>query len=196
MKSENTENTVAVDTLANLFADRMATFIVEAGPNNTKETLGRLYRIAVPKSFVTKDGVTVDMVSNANEFRAWISNNWNGSRHGFKDLDTSAKIARASDPASNGFEPSEPAVQSPVELALQNIVAKRNPKEVAGLTDAQIARVPSIQKAVAIILNDPARTETYRPLIEAELQNIASWSVERTRKGEGAAQDDESKLEF
>jgi hypothetical protein len=193
-KSENGEN-MAVDTLANLFAPDMSKFIVEAGPNNTKETLGSLYRIAVPKSFVTKDGVTVDMVGNANEYRAWLSNNWNGSRHGFKDLDVAAKLARAADPASNGFEPSEPAVQSPVELAIQNIVAKRNPSSVAGLTDAQISRSPDMQKAIATILNDPARTETYRPLIEAELEAMRSWSIQRTRKGE-ASGSEESKLDF
>jgi hypothetical protein len=188
-QNEGTEDTgsngsqLPVDTLASLFGEYADKFIVEAGPNNTETETGRLYRIAVPRQFTTADNVVVDMVGNASEYRSWLSNNWNGVRHGFKELDLAAKLDRASHPESNGFEPSEPAVQSPVELAAMLVIADRHSDQVAGMSVAQMAKDAEMQRTIATLLNDPAHTEAYRPLIERKLAEIANWSQERNRKG-------------
>jgi len=190
--------TNGVDTLANLFAARHSMFVIEAGPNNTKDVDGAKYRFAVPKSYTDANGALVDMASNATAYALWVSNNWEGSRYGFKGKSLEEKRAWIADPAKNGFVPTVPPVFSPVEMVIARAVAKRNEAKYAGMSDAQVLNDPMIQEAVGIILHDPARTESYIDLCEQEPETLASYMVARSRKSDGSDDDKpvEEKLSF
>jgi hypothetical protein len=164
------------DTLASLFSDMQAVVIMEAGSKNTDDAQGTLYNIFVPR----------EALPNLAAYRQFINNNWDGSRHGFKDLSVADKITKAAAYPGN-FEASEPSAETPLERAVRNILVRKNPKAVQGLTESQI--INGMAPHVAKVLNDPARTESYYPQIVAELEAIRNWTAPRPRKGTGEKSD-------
>lgn len=160
------------NTLAAIFDDDNQVVIMEAGSKNTDEAQGTLYNIPFPKSELT----------NLPGYKQFINNNWDGKRHGFAGLGTAEKIAKAA-AYPGGYEASEPTAQTFLERAVQNILVRKNPTAVAGLSESQL--ISGMAPFVAQVLNDPARTESYRPLIEAEIAALKAWSAPRPRKGEG-----------
>lgn len=179
-QTAETNNVVSVSTLAVVFADTHNRFVLKAGPNNTEEALGRIYNVFVPRSYKDKNGETVDMIVNAKDYQRWLGTAWNGKRSKFDGKSESEKYALACDPANNGFQPAEMLIQSPVELALQNIIVNKNPTRVVGKTASQI--VDFFAKNVAETLHDASKTERGREPLEKAIAELAAASVERSRK--------------
>ena len=170
------QNEKPVQTLAQAFADLHDKVIVQSGPLNTKETVGRLYNFFIPRRFA----------ANANEIVAFIAANWDGKREAngkFGDFKNVAeKIAAIETFLETKWSPKEAGLKSPVEQAVFDRLVEKYSGDLEKLTPAEIDK--ALLPAVTAAINDPAQTERGISLVENAVNKLRAWSEPRSRKGE------------
>lgn len=175
MARTNTAEILPTDTLANLYSDLNDKVIIEAGPNNTKDDVGRLFKILIPRR----------LAQFSTQAAQFVSNNWNGTRHGANKVETDAEKVAYFEKLMEEWEPPEASLKSPVEQAIFDTFAERNAGQLVGHTPAAIDA--KITPLVVKTLNDPSKTEQAMAIVDRYVEKMRGYNVPRSRKGEKVA---------
>ena len=169
------------DTLATVFADLHDKVIIWSGPQNDKPNKGDngfLVPILLPRRYI----------NDADEAATFVASNWFSERDNKgafgKVANVAEKVAHIESYLETTWEPSEARLKSPVEMAIFEKLVAKFPENIVGKSAVQVDR--DFQPAVAANLNNPARTESGIPLVDAYLPRMRAMVKPRARKGQEA----------
>lgn len=183
---------LATDTLANLFAKENSHVIIHVGPNNDKSKgyVGYTYPMLIPR----------ELSQYARAIEISVSGNWNAKRgeigEAISKLNTVAeKIAFFENYVASGqWEPTEPTLRSPIEQAAYDVTLAAS--TAAGKIPPNASEKDkdrAIMPTVLGMLNNPAKTERGRPVLEAFLARMRDYDNNGTKRrvtGESVSTDD------
>lgn len=149
------------------------------GGKNTETETATTYN-----SFVVEDAAP-----NLDKWRTYINNNWESAKVFPNCPDDAAKVAYVPKLVRENLDKfATPAkVQTPLHRAVQNILARMFPNDVAGLSGAALTKALSANMERFIVSGS---LEKYRAMIDAELVLIASETDKRSRRDGTAASED------
>ncbi len=175
--------TVPANTVAEAYAAYSDMVILDGiGPANTKDENGVTIPATTYVAFVDKS-----CVEYLGELRDYINRNWTTKKcfaHPDGSMMTLDEKLSAIPAIALAFEPSTPKTQSPIDLAIQNILVRMNPLDVQGLSGQALinACAPDVVR-----FHLQADLSRYQDQIDAEIAAIAASTSKRSvRDGTGA----------
>ncbi len=162
--------TLATDTVANKFASFNNVIILDGiGDKNVDGVAATTYTAFIPES----------CLEYLKEFKQWVNNNWAKlvKEHNGSVAELLADLPNI----AASFEPSDPKAQTPLKLAVQNILCRMNPLAVQGLAGAALVKACAPDVEIFLV---KASLEKYNAQLESELIAIQNATDKRSVKGE------------